>query len=184
MKKVILFLVILQFGALSVLAVSGGIPVGDGDRHRFFIMGGTGYASSNPKGGLLEAGVEIRLFGNIHARLLFNNYFGRNVMKDNITVKHMNAVNLYAVYKLRVSETVNFRLKAGGHYTSVKATIDALGLTFDTSMSDIGFCGGPGFSMQLSNRFYIYIEAEVKHLLLEDPWTWVNGQVGVMYRLR
>lgn len=180
MKKILLLILIIQFTAASV----SGFPGEDSDRMRFFIMAGTGYASSHPQGALLEAGVEIRLFGDIHARLLVDHYFGNNTMKDNVMVKYMYGATLYAVYKIQVSETVDFRLKVGGHYTSIRARITALGLTFNTTMADIGYCGGAGFSWQLSNRFYLYAEAAVKYLLLDEPWTWVKGQTGVMYRLR
>lgn len=180
MKKILLLIVIIQFTAASVSS----LPGEDNDRRRFFIMAGTGYASSYPEGALLEAGLEIRLFGDIHARLSVDHYFGNNSMEDNLMVKYSYGATLYAVYKIRVSETVDFRLKVGGHYTRVRARITALGLTFNTTMADIGFCAGPGFSMQLSNKVYIYIEAAVKHLLLDEPWTWAKVQTGVMYRLR
>lgn len=180
MKKILLLILIIQFIAVSVL----GLPGGDNDRRRFFIMAGTGYASSNPEGALLEAGVEIRLFGDIHARFVVDHYFGNNSTKDNLVLKYAYGASLYAVYKIRISETVDFRLKAGGHYTRARARITALGLTFNTTMADIGFCAGPGFSMQLSNKVYIYVEGAVKHLLLDEPWTWAKVQTGVMYRLR
>jgi hypothetical protein len=147
-------------------------------------MGGSGYASSHPEGLLLEAGVELRLFGNIHARILLDHYFGSGIEKESETVKHMYGVTLYALYKMRVTETVDFRLKAGGHYTSIRSEITVLGLTFTTTKADIGFSVGAGFSVQLSNKVYLYVETTIKHLLLDEPWTWVKGDIGVMYRFR
>jgi len=184
MKTVMLFLLIVQFFAASAFASVFASPVGSGDRRRFFVIAGTGYASSNPRGALLEAGVEIRLFGDVHARLIFDHYFGSDYAKDNIIVKHIWGATFYGVYKIPLSETVDFRLKVGGHYASVRARVTALGLSFNTTMADVGVCAGPGFSVQLGNKVYLYAEAEVKYLMLDDPWTFVKVQTGIMYRVR
>ena len=178
MKKILLFILIIEFAAASAFSIPGG------DRKRFFLFAGSGYASSHPEGLLAEAGVEVRLFGNIHTRILFDYYTGRDMEKDSKTLKHMYGITLYVVYKLQVSETIAFRLKVGGHYSRVRAEITALGITFTTTMADIGYCGGGGFSWQLSNQVYLYAEAAVKHLLLDEPWTWIKGQTGIMLRLR
>ncbi len=184
MKKVMLFLLMVQVFAVSVIAASVLPGPGGGDRKRFFVIAGTGYASSNPRGLVVEAGVEVRLFGNVHARLIFDHYFAGNYTKDNITVKHIWGATLYGVYRMRLSETVDFRLKVGGHYANVRAGVTALGLNFNTTMADIGVCAGPGFSVQLGNKVYLYGEAEVKYLMLDEPWTFVKVQTGIMYRVR
>jgi len=178
MKKLLLCILIIQFAAAVAFSIPGG------DRKRFFLISGIGYASSHPQGLLAEAGVEVRLFGNIHTRILIDYYFGSNTRKDSQTLKHMSGITLYAVYKLQVSETIAFRLKAGGHYSRISTEMTVLGLTFTTTMADIGYCGGGGFTWQLSNKVYLYAEAAVKHLLLDEPWTWIKGQIGVMLRLR
>jgi hypothetical protein len=178
MKKIAVFILLIQFAAASAFSITGG------DRKRFYLIVGSGYASSHPEGLLMETGVEVRLFGNIHTRILLDYYFGNDVEKDSMTLKHMYGITLYAVYKMQVSETIDFRVKLGGHYSRVRAEITALGLTFTTTMADIGYCGGGGFSWQLSNRFYLYAEAAVKHLLLDEPWTWVKGEIGLMLRFR
>ena len=178
MKKILLCILILHFAVLSASSIPGG------DRKRFFLIAGSGYASSHPEGLLAEAGVEIRLFGNIHTRILFDYYPGRDMEKDSKTLKHMYGITLYVVYKIQVSEAIAFRFKLGGLYSRVRAEITALGLTFNTTMADIGPCGGGGFSLQLSNKVYLYAEAAVKYLLLDEPWIWFKVQTGVMYRLR
>lgn len=178
MKKILLFILMIQFAAASAFSIPGG------DRKRFYLIAGIGYASSNPEGLLAEAGVELRLFGNIHTRILLDYYFGRDIEKDSKTLKHMYGITLYLVYRLQVTETLDFRVKLGGNYSRIRAEITALGITFTTTMADIGYSGGAGFSWQLSNQVYLYAEAAVKHLLLEEPWTWVKGEMGVMFRLR
>lgn len=181
MRKAILLTAIILFAYAALFPTNGITP---GDRKRFFVIGGIGYASSHPEGLLLEMGVELRLFGNIHARVLLEHYFGSNIEKDSEIVKHMNGATLYAVYNMQLSETVEFRLKAGGHFTSIRSQITVIGLTFTSTKANIGYSAGAGFTMQVSNRFYLYAETTVKHLLLDEPWTWVKGQVGVMFRLR
>jgi hypothetical protein len=178
MKKIWLFILIIQ------LAAPPAFPAAGGDRIWFYLISGIGYASSHPEGFLAEAGIEVRLFGNIHTRILLEHYPGREIRKDSVTLKHMYSIDVYAVYKLQVSETIDFRVKIGGHYSSARAEITALGITFTTTMADIGYSGGGGFSWQLGNRVYLYAEAAVKHLLLDDPWTWVKGEIGLMFRLR
>jgi len=178
MKKIWLFILIIQLAALRVFPIPGD------ERMRFYLISGIGYASSYPEGFLAEAGMEVRLFGNIHTRILLEHYWGREIRKDNITLKNMYSIDLYAIYKMPVSETIDFRVKVGGHYCRARAEMTALGITFTTTMANIGFSGGLGFSWQLSNRVYLYAEATGKHLLLDDPWTWVKGHMGVMFRLR
>lgn len=128
--------------------------------------------------------MEVRLFGKIHARVLLDHYAGNNTQKDSETVKHMNGATLFAVYNMQLSEKVEFRLKAGGHYTSIRTEITVLGLTFTSTKANIGYSAGAGFTLQLSNKVYLYAEITAKHLLLDEPWTWVKGQMGVMFRLR
>jgi hypothetical protein len=178
MKKIWLFILIVQLAAAPVFSIPGS------DRKRFYLISGIGYASSHPEGWLAEAGVEVQLFGNIHTRILLDYYPGREIEKDSVTLKHMYGISLYVVYKLQVSETIDFRLKVGGHYSRIRAEITALGITFTTTMADIGYSSGGGFSWQLGNKVYLYAEAAVKHLLLDEPWTWVKGDVGIMFRLR
>ena len=181
MKKIILLLILMaQLAALPASASS----ITGGDRKRFYVIAGIGYASSYPEGFLVEAGVEVRLFGNIHTRLMVDYYPGMDERKDNITLKHMSGITLYGIYKMKVSETVDFRVKAGGHYSRIRAEMTALGLTFNTTMADIGFSAGAGFSWQWSNTLYLYGETTVKYLMLDEPWTWVKGQLGIMLRLR
>lgn len=181
MRKAILLTMIIQLTAAALFSIEG---ITLGDRNRFFVIGGIGYASSHPEGLLLEMGVEVRLFGKINARILLEHYFGGNIEKDSETVKHMNGATLYAVYNMQLSETVEFRLKAGGHYTSIRSEITVLGLTFTSTKANIGYSAGAGFTLQISNKFYLYAETTVKHLLLDEPWTWIKGQIGVMFRLR
>ena len=186
MKRIVLFIFIcmymltlkIQFASAADLSIPGG------DRKRFYLIGGIGYASSNPEGFLADAGVELRLFGNIHTRISLEYYWGREIRKDNITLKNMYSIDLYAIYTMPVSDTIDFRVKLGGHYSRASAEMTALGITFTTTMANIGYSGGLGFSWQLSNRVYLYVEATGKHLLLEDPWTWIKGETGVMFRLR
>jgi hypothetical protein len=178
MKKALLLIMLVQFTVAPAFSTPGG------DRNRFYLMAGSGYASAHPAGLLLETGVELRLFGNIHARIVLDHYFGSGIKKESETVKHINGITLYVLYKMRVTETIDFRLKAGGHYTSVRSEMTVLGLTFTATKADIGISAGAGFSVQLGNKVYLYAEAAVKHLLLDEPWTWVKGEMGVMYRLR
>jgi hypothetical protein len=183
MKQFILIISLMLF-VITAAAADDIIPRGSGERKQLFLIAGGGYASSYPEGPTAELGVEVRLMGNIHARILVDHYFGNNTWKNSTSVNHMYGISLYGVYKTKVSETVDFRLKLGGHYSRANARITALGITFTTSMADIGLAGGGGFSLQLSNTLYVYAEASIKYLMLDDPWTWVNGQMGLMFRLR
>ncbi|MCP5049934.1 MAG: hypothetical protein GY940_22395 [bacterium] len=128
--------------------------------------------------------MEVRLFGNFHARLVLDHYFAGNKFQDNAIVKHVYSTSLFAIYKMRMSEFIDFRIKAGAYYARVKANVTALGLTFDTSMADIGFGAGAGLAFQLSNEIYLYGETTVKYLRLDEPWIYVKGQFGIMYRIR
>lgn len=178
MKKVIpvVFLIIILYFTVFVSSLSAG------DRNRFFVMGGLGYASAHAEGIMMETGVEMRLFGRIHLRILMDHYFGNNTKKESETLKRMTGANLYIIYKIPVTETIAFRLKAGGHFTGVKSELTTMGLTFTATKANLGFCAGAGFSFQISNTLYLFSEATIKHLFLDNPWTWVKAQLGLMYR--
>ena len=175
---IILVIMLFQLNPVSLFPASGG------DRNRFFVLGSLGYASSSPRGMFVEAGVEIRLFGRFLARLELDHYFAGSSPKGNETVKQMNSASLYAVYKIPVSEKTDFRIKAGGHFSSISSQLSSYGLTLLVTKANIGFAVGAGFSNQLSNTLYIFSEITVKHLFLDEPWTWVQGQAGIMYRFR
>lgn len=178
MKKVLLLFVILQVSALYLFSLPGG------DRKRFFLIAGGGYASSYPGGPLLEAGVEVRLLGNIHIRLMLNHNTGDSEPRGNEIMNHMNSITLYGIYRMRLSERIDFRIKLGGHYSALTTEMTAFGITFTASRANVGIVGGTGFSMQLGNNLYTYIEGTAKYLMFEEPWTWAEIQVGMMFRLR
>ncbi|HLP46468.1 MAG TPA: hypothetical protein VK469_10995, partial [Candidatus Kapabacteria bacterium] len=100
------------------------------------------------------------------------------------TVKRMNGITLCAVYIKPVSDTIEFRLQAGGHFTSTRTQITILDQTLITSKANIGYSTGAGFTLQAGNKVYFYVETTIKKLLLQEPWTWIKGEIGIMYRLR
>ncbi len=178
MKRFILFLLIIQIASVMLF------PFLNGERNRFFLITGGGYAFSNPAGPLVEAGVEVRVFGNVHARLLLNHYFGKGVPIENELIENMNSVSLYGVYGMQLTEILDFRIKLGAHFTAVQSELTVLGITFSSTKANIGAAGGIGFSLQLNNFTYFYTEATVKYLFFEEPWTWAEVQGGLMFRLR
>jgi hypothetical protein len=154
------------------------------DRNRLFLIIGGGYAFANSQGPLVEAGVEVRLFGNIHARLSLDHYFGGSKPKNGTIIKQMDGITIDAVYNKPLTETIEFRLKAGGHFTSARTQLTILGLQINGSEANIGYSAGAGFTLQISNKIYLYAETTAKRLLLQEPMTWLKGEIGIMYRLR
>ncbi len=184
MKRVWFLVLCLTLLLFVEAAASAGTPSAGGERNRIYFLFGGGYASNQARGAVVEAGIEMRLFGAVHARLVMDYYPGDDTERDSEILKHMYGVSLFACYKFQVSESIDLLVKAGGHYTRAKARITALGLTFDTTMADIGPAAGAGFTWQLNNTIHFYIEATGKHLMLDDSWTWFKGTAGVMIRLR
>lgn len=178
---------ITYISILIILIAVSTVPVHsllDGQRNQVYLLFGAGAATKELGGIQLEMGVEARLFGPVHARLLLDYNGGGQYGQDNEAILHSYGVNLYAIYKLELSETVSLRLKGGGQYTTVKGRTTVYGITLDTLQTDLGLCGGTGLAWQFGNRLWLFTEAEIKYLFSDTPRIWGNIQLGLFIRLR
>ena len=161
------------------------IIAGDGSRRRIYLIGGTGWTFGRMEGLSAELGVEMRLFGDVHAQLMLDYYSAtRGVAHDGVTITQAYGISLYALYKIAVSETLNFNIKAGGHITVFDYEVGSFGILFDTTETEKGLCGGIGFDWLLGNRWGIYTDGTLKYLMVSQPWIWVKVQLGVRFRVR
>lgn len=174
---------VLSIAAFSIKCFSQDL----GERKRIYLLAAGGYTfpGLDMEGGHAELGMEARLFGKVHARLTVDYYWGnKQRLIEGETVLYAYGFNLYGLYKLNISETLCFALKAGAHYTTVKTRLSAFGVTFTARNSDPGGAAGGGFCWQVSNRLSIFAEAEAKHLLSNVPRTWANARLGFLIRFR
>ncbi len=185
MKKAIGRYVSVLFILLLVASSLSAVELGD-ERKRIYLIGGIGYCTSSVNEGLgAELGAEVRLFGKVHARLMLDYFDNRSGdRKNGELIDYSAAINLYALYKVRLSDTWNFHLKLGGIYSSIKSDITAFGVTYSARETHYGIGAGLGLEWQLSNRFYVYFAGTAKYILTDNPTTWVIFTGGILYRLK
>ncbi|MCP5049036.1 MAG: hypothetical protein GY940_17835 [bacterium] len=178
MKKLIL----LSLVVLLVSTMMFSLP--DGERKRIYLMTGAGYTASRFGGFCGELGVEVRLFGQVHACLLADYNSGSGIENNGETINYAYGLNLYALYKIHLSDTLSLNLKAGGHYTTIDSQVSAFGVTFDSVQASPGAALGVGVVLQFTNKLELYIDTVLKYLLVDEPWSWLKMQMGFRFRIR
>jgi hypothetical protein len=154
------------------------------ERRRIYITVGSGYTVSEMQGPFVDIGAEVRLLGKIYVRVLLDYIFSSDLPKGGEIIHYAYGVNLYAVYKIRLSDLLDFYIDVGGHYTTMKTTASAFGVTFTTIDSNRGVGGGGGFDFQLGNRLVFYLGGTLKLLLSDTSKYWIKLQTGLRYRVR
>lgn len=153
-----------------------------GERKRIYVSLGGGYAAGDFKGAFVDLGAEARLFGNIYARAVADYYFGTG---DSIDYAYGGSI--YGVIKFNLSETSQFYLNLGAHYTTRQRPVALYGVTVDVSESAQGYAGGLGLEFQLNNRLILVLGGAVKHLPgadeTEEGDLWFKISAGVRYRI-
>lgn len=169
---------IFVLSVLILFVVSVSIPAAAaGKRKNVFV--GIGEASSEQEGLFLDIGFEKRFFRNFYGQFIFdyyNNPRGLTYSSDSYAI----GFSLYGVYKIPVSHSINFFLKAGYHLTIQKDRWESFCIT---TGSDHGIAGGGGIEFHLSDRTFIYGGVTVKRAFINND-TWVKLYGGVGFRLK
>jgi Outer membrane protein beta-barrel domain len=185
MKHKIILLILMVLLQQTLFTIEMPKIMNDGERKRVFILAGTGYAFSRVQGLSAELGLELRLFGRIYARLLVDyNTASSGLENDGITIDNALGLNLTAIYKLDLTETLNFNIMAGGNYTSYNEKVDAFGVNYSSSESIMGINAGAGVDLQINNKWGLYLEATLKYIMSDLPWTWIKSQMGIRFRIK
>ena len=157
----------------------------DGRRHRVFILAGAGFAFSRMEGFSAEMGAEVRVIGDVYARLALDYYSaGGNEIKDGVRINHAFSICLYAQYKARIGTMAHVWLKAGGHVSFLDTRVHAFGVTFPSNETHYGPGAGLGFELQMNNHLSIYYEGTLKLILVKPAWSWFKTQLGIKFRVR
>ncbi|MCP4146842.1 MAG: porin family protein, partial [bacterium] len=147
MRKAFLLVTLVLF--VCFLSVSA-----DDEGNEINIFGGAGFAFSDIEGLCQDAGVEFQLSENIYIQGVFDYYlapYGSDIDGDSAY-----GINLYGVYKIPSSDTMNFYLKAGGHYTTIKMETSIFGIDISGKSSDFGIAGGAGVEFAMGDSMDIY----------------------------
>ncbi len=147
------------------------------------IFGNIGLASSDLDGLFLDIGAEFKFSNNFYGQVLFDYYFNPGALVVGVD-DSAYGVNLYGVYKFTGSESLNLFAKAGVHYTTIKMSASAVGISVSAESSDFGIGGGLGIEYSLSKGFALVLGATAKLLFSEgDTGNWFKFYGGVNFRL-
>lgn len=175
---------ILMLSMLMLFVVSVSLPAlhAAGGGKRKIVFAGIGAASSDLGGLFMDIGLEKRFFGNFYGQFLFDYYFNP-FDKPGISDSYAYGINLYGVYRIPVSTKINFFLKAGFHWTTLKKNYETSRIVH---RKDYGIAGGGGIECRLSETVFIHAGATVKYAYDEDEvdHKWVKLYGGVVFRLK
>jgi hypothetical protein len=173
MKKILVLLMLILF---LVSAFLSGEEVGKCTN----LLAGIGSAVSDLEGLYMEVGVEKQFSGNVYGQFMVDYYFNPFELPDNSN-SYAFGLNLYGVYKIPASDSINVFLKAGLHITMMKEDWEFIG--FINTSADFGIAGGGGIEFHLSDRAFIYGGATVR-TALEEKRTWIKIGGGVGFRVK
>lgn len=172
MKKILVLLMLILFLVSTFLS-------GEEKGKRTNLLVGIGSAVSDLEGLYMEVGVEKQFSGNVYGQFMVDYYFNPFDLPDDSN-SYAFGLNLYGVYKIPASDSINFFVKAGFHFTTMKEKWEFLGI--DTS-ADVGIAGGGGIEFNLNDRTFIYGGATVR-TALEEKRTWIKIGGGVGFRVK
>jgi opacity protein-like surface antigen len=177
MKRILLCITLVMF--LGVITTS--LSAGD---KKINLFGNVGIATSDVEGLFVDVGAELQFTNNIYGQLLFDYYF--NPTGEDIEGVNDSAYgfNLYGVYKFSSSSALNLFVKAGVHYTTIKASAEAYGISVSVSDSDFGIGGGLGIEYSLSEKMALLLGGTVKVIFSEgETGTWFKFYGGFNFQL-
>lgn len=177
-KTLVVITLILMLTALMTLTAQ--------DEKRVNVLANLGFAFSDFEGMFFDIGAEMQFSEKIYGQLLFDYYFNPSGEDLGSGVDDSAyGINLYGVYKMGEPDAMSFFVKAGVHYTTIKASGSAWGVTVSATSSDFGIGGGAGFEYPLSDNMGLNVGGTVKLIFAEgDTGTWFKLYGGISYRIK
>ena len=171
------FLILILF---VTLGTSGFLMGYDYKQNSLFA--GLGFASSDFEGVLIEGGIEFGLSKNIYVKALVDYYFdplGKDEPED-ISVKAYG-LNVYFVYKLRLSKKLNLFGQSGINLTTIKETMGFMSVT----SGNFGIGVGSGIEYMFKPRMGIHCGATYKYVFMAgENLRWYKFYLGFVFRLK
>ena len=147
------------------------------------IFGNIGLASSDLEGLFVDIGAEFKFSNNFYGQVLFDYYFNPATLVVGVD-DSAYGFNLYGVYKFTGSGSLNLFAKGGVHYTTIKMSASAGGISVSAESSDFGIGGGLGVEYSLSENVALVLGATAKLIFTEgETGDWYKFYGGVNFRL-
>lgn len=169
------------------LLVAFSTPVSAKHVNIFATAGGCG---GDYKGPSLGLGLELQMFGKLYWQVVFDYY--PEPIKENVDVidYSANSIGLYLSYKIALARRIDFFIRGGGHYSTIKIKAqfdpDTQGIFQDITAeeSDGGVAFGGGFEYLLNRKFGILIGADYNILFSQDKHKWFKVYGGISFALQ
>lgn len=179
MKKIITGFVFLVGVALLMQ------PLGAAEGKTISVFENLGFNGGDLEGLSFDLGAEMQFTEKIRGQIMFDYYFSPlDESNESIIDIHDSAwgINAYGVYTFAVGTKVNFYVKGGVNYTTVKASTDFI---FDISSStgNFGIGLGGGMEYALLERFSLVAGATLKMSFTDDPLTWIKFYSGLKFTI-
>jgi len=181
-----------RFSAVMVIMVLVGVLGMQGvlvsqvlkEKKRIFIYTGGGYAFSKVVGPYAELGVDVEVFPKIYLRGMVDYYSKPDVKNSGGKSDYAYGLNVILVYKVALSDLLNFNVSVGGHQTTVSTTVLSSGVSIKVSEAYKGISGGLSMEYQLSNRWYFHFGGGAKYMKSPVPGTWIKLNGGFLFRVK
>lgn len=171
-KKLVLVTALLFLGALSLSAK----PIN--------VFGGAGVAFSDVEGLFFDVGAEMQLANNLWGQILFDYYLNPMGVDIPGINDSMYGVNLYGVYKRPMDNKMNLFAKAGAHITTLKASVNVMGINVAATDTNFGLGAGAGIEYKFSGNLFAYAGGTIKFLFAEgDTATWFKIYGGIGFKV-
>lgn len=171
-KKLLVVTALFLFGALSLSAR----PIN--------IFGGAGIAFSDVEGLFFDVGAEMKLSSNFWAQILFDYYLNPTGLDIPGVDDSMYGINLYGVYKYKMTNQMNLFAKAGAHVTTLRASAQVMGITVAVTDTNFGLGAGAGIEIKVGSNMFVLAGGTIKFLFAEgDTATWFKLYGGFGFQV-
>jgi hypothetical protein len=185
MKKIAVPILLISLVILMPLVLSAQEEdIYDYDERKIHVIGCLGFAASDFQGLAADIGVEFQVSRHLFGQLGFDYYFAPFEEELENTDFSSYGFSLFGVYKIYPRERLNFFVKGGFHYTTIKQKTIIDGFNVSVSQSDFGIAGGIGLEYLLSRKLSVLLGGTYKHSFADDAQQWIKIYCGAAVRIK
>jgi len=160
-------------------------PLGAAEGKTINVFGNLGFNAGDFEGLSFDLGAEMQFTEKIWGQILFDYYFSP-LEESNDSIIDINdsawGINAYGVYTFARRTNMNFFVKGGVNYTTVKASTDFI-FDISASTSNFGIGIGGGMEYALQEKLSMVVGATLKTAYSDDPSIWIKFYGGFKFAI-
>jgi opacity protein-like surface antigen len=158
-------------------------PLGAEEGKTINVFGNLGFNAGDFEGLSFDLGAEMQFTEKIWGQILFDYYC--SPLDESIVDINDSAwgINAYGVYTFAGGANMNFYVKGGVNYTTVKASTDFI-FDISASTSDFGIGIGGGMEYTLQEKLSLVAGVTLKTAFSDNPSTWIKFYGGLKFAIK